>query len=73
MVKYAINLPSQAPIHLPPEVWLPLNDLYTQLNMLVQELNRHTDIIQSPNGHYWRVQVDNAGVVSTTDLGTNLP
>jgi hypothetical protein len=27
-------------------------------------------VLQSPNGHYWRVTVDNSGYTATTDLGT---
>jgi hypothetical protein len=30
-------------------------------------------VLQSPNGHYWRVQVTNAGALTTTDLGTTAP
>ena len=30
-------------------------------------------VLQSPDGHYWRFSVDNAGAVSTTDIGTDKP
>lgn len=30
-------------------------------------------VLQSPDGHFWRLSVDNAGAVSTTDLGTDKP
>ena len=30
-------------------------------------------VLKSPDGHYWRLQVSNTGVVSTTDLGTTKP
>lgn len=29
-------------------------------------------ILRSPNGHFWSVGVDNAGVLTTTDMGTTL-
>jgi hypothetical protein len=30
-------------------------------------------VLKSPNGHYWRISVSNAGALSTTDLGTTAP
>lgn len=30
-------------------------------------------VLKSPNGHYWRMTVNNSGVVSTADLGTGRP
>jgi hypothetical protein len=30
-------------------------------------------VLKSPNGHYWRVSVSNAGALSTADLGTAKP
>lgn len=30
-------------------------------------------IMQSPNGHFWLVTIDNAGVLTTADLGTSVP
>lgn len=30
-------------------------------------------VLKSPDGHYWRITVDNAGVLSTADLGTSIP
>jgi hypothetical protein len=30
-------------------------------------------ILKSPDGHYWRVKVSNAGALTTTDLGTSKP
>lgn len=30
-------------------------------------------ILKSPDGHYWRVQISNAGALTTTDLGTTKP
>lgn len=29
--------------------------------------------IKSPNGHYWKVEMDNSGNFVTTDLGTTPP
>lgn len=29
-------------------------------------------LLRSANGHYWSIQVSNAGVLSTTDEGTSL-
>jgi hypothetical protein len=29
-------------------------------------------VLKSPDGHYWRVKVDNAGALNTTDLGTTI-
>lgn len=28
---------------------------------------------QSPDGHWWEVTIDNAGAITTTDLGTTPP
>jgi hypothetical protein len=30
-------------------------------------------VLQSPDGHWWRLSVSNLGVISTTDLGTDKP
>lgn len=30
-------------------------------------------ILQSADGHYWQIQVDNTGLLATTDLGTEFP
>ena len=30
-------------------------------------------VLKSPNGHYWRATISNAGVVTYTDLGTTKP
>lgn len=30
-------------------------------------------VLQSPDGHYWRLSVDNTGTLATTDLGTDRP
>jgi hypothetical protein len=30
-------------------------------------------ILKSPDGHYWRIKVTNAGALTTTDLGTDKP
>lgn len=30
-------------------------------------------VLKSPNGHYWRGTIDNAGALSWADLGTSLP
>lgn len=30
-------------------------------------------VMKSPNGHYWRATISNAGVVTWTDLGTTKP
>lgn len=30
-------------------------------------------VLKSPNGHYWRLTVDDTGSLATTDLGTSLP
>lgn len=30
-------------------------------------------VLKSPNGHYWRGTISNAGVVTWTDLGTTKP
>jgi hypothetical protein len=30
-------------------------------------------VLQSPDGHWWRVSVSNAGALSTTDLGLDRP
>lgn len=54
------------------EIYDAINDLYVQMYSLVAQLNRYQGIYKSPNGHYWRVEVDNSGVVTTTDLGLTL-
>lgn len=71
-VDFNLLLPSQAPVSLPPELWTTINELYTQLNVLVDKLNNRKDILQSPNGHYWKLQISNLGVITVTDLGTYL-
>jgi hypothetical protein len=30
-------------------------------------------VLKSPNGHYWRFTISNAGIAATTDLGTTSP
>lgn len=30
-------------------------------------------VLKSPNGHYWRASISNAGVVTWTDIGTTKP
>lgn len=30
-------------------------------------------VLKNPDGHYWRVQVDNTGTLTVTDLGTTKP
>lgn len=30
-------------------------------------------VLKSPNGHYWRLDVDDSGGIGTTDLGTSKP
>lgn len=30
-------------------------------------------ILKSPNGNYWLVSIDNAGAISTTNLGSTYP
>jgi hypothetical protein len=30
-------------------------------------------VLKSPNGHYWRATISNAGAVTWTDLGTTKP
>lgn len=30
-------------------------------------------VLQSPDGHWWRLSVNNAGALSTTDLGLDKP
>lgn len=29
-------------------------------------------MLRSPNGHFWAIGVDNAGALTTTDMGTSL-
>lgn len=38
---------------------------------VVIDYNRRL-MLRSPNGHYWAVTVDNAGALSTVDMGTSL-
>ena len=50
---------------------------YTSVTDLLEEDLGFDDsgagvILKSPDGHYWRVQVTNAGALTTTDLGTSL-
>jgi hypothetical protein len=51
------------------EAYTVVNDLYVQLYSLVEQLNRYSGVVRSPNGHYWRIEVSNSGTLSTTDLG----
>jgi len=30
-------------------------------------------VLKSPNGHYWRASISNAGVITWTDVGTTKP
>jgi hypothetical protein len=30
-------------------------------------------VLKSPDAHYWRITIDNAGVLNSTDLGTVKP
>ena len=73
MVKFDLLLSSQVPITVDPALWTVLNDLYTQVNVLVNNLNNRYGVIQSPDDNYWRINISNAGVVSTTSLGAYLP
>ena len=43
-----------------------------KLDLLVDD-NTKGLILQSPDGHYWRVTISNAGALTTTDLGTDKP
>jgi hypothetical protein len=49
-------------------VW---RELATSVNGLVDAENEL--VLKSPDGHYWRVQVTNAGALTTTDLGLTKP
>lgn len=40
---------------------------------LIAHDNTKGMVLQSPNGHYWRISVSNAGALSTADLGTSFP
>jgi len=40
---------------------------------IVVETNTRGFILKAPNGNYWRIQVDNSGVLTTTNLGSILP
>lgn len=73
MIQFDLLLSSQVPITVDPALWTVLNDLYTQVNVLVNNLNNRYGVIQSPDGNYWRINISNAGVVSTTSLGAYLP
>lgn len=73
MDELSIPIGPTAPPIIDPGQYTVINDLYVALYSLVQQLNRYQGVAKSPNGHYWRIAVDNAGVVSTIDLGTTLP
>lgn len=72
MAKFDVPIPSQVPGFVPSELFTAFNDLYMQLTNLQKQLNTREGILQSPDGHYWRVNVSNLGVLTTTDLGTVL-
>jgi len=40
---------------------------------IVVETDTRGFILKAPNGNYWRIQVDNLGILTTTNLGNTLP
>lgn len=40
---------------------------------LIVDVDTKGLVLKSPDAHYWRITVDNSGVLSTTDLGTTKP
>lgn len=40
---------------------------------LIVDLTTKGLVLKSPDAHYWRLTVDNTGVITTTDLGTTKP
>jgi uncharacterized linocin/CFP29 family protein len=50
---------------------LELRGLDTEGSLIVDSDNGL--ILRSPNDHYWRVTVSNAGAIVTADLGTTKP
>ena len=40
---------------------------------MIVDLTTKGVVLKSPNGHYWRFDVDNAGSLGSTDLGTVKP
>lgn len=40
---------------------------------LIVDLTTKGLVLKSPDGHYWRVTVSNAGALITTDAGTTKP
>lgn len=34
--------------------------------------DEHRLILRSPDGHYWSLEINNSGALTTTDLGTEL-
>lgn len=70
-----IQLPiaTTAPGVLPPNLYNSINDLYIALAVLVRQLNDGSPVMMSPNGHYWKAVISNAGVITWTDVGTTRP
>jgi hypothetical protein len=58
--------------------YVPVNRLYLENGKLttVKDIAIDDDtkglILKSPDGHYWRITVDNTGALDTTDIGTSL-
>jgi hypothetical protein len=60
-----------------------LTDLFAQTANVVNRIIDGTEnrvfedgygvVLKSADGHYWALGVDNAGTVTTTDLGTDRP
>jgi hypothetical protein len=68
-----LQLPSTVGGDIPDNLHQPINDLYLAFANLIQQLNGATPVMMSPNGHFWRATISNAGTVTWTDVGTVRP
>lgn len=56
-----------------PTVWVSsAGDVDTMSDVIVDNSAKGL-VLKSPDAHYWRVTVDNSGVLTTTDLGLVKP
>lgn len=59
--------------NLPRETYDAVNKLYIALGVLVKLLNDGSPVMISPNGHYWKGVLSNAGILTWTDVGSLRP
>jgi hypothetical protein len=82
-----VNFQGKLPRNIDPTLAYGLTNIFTEIERALNALElRGLDtagalivdsdsglILRSPNDHYWRVTVSNAGAIVTADLGTTKP